>query len=248
MDNQTKPIITVITVCYNAVNELEKTMLSVLNQTYDNIEYIIIDGASTDGTVDIIKKYADRINYWVSETDNGVYDAMNKGVKTATGEWINYMNAGDVFIDNSVISNLFQNSIADNYGIVFGNTLFLRKDKQTVVRYGDNPCHKVMPSCHQSIFCRRSFLVKYPFDLKYKTAADYNFFFQLRKIDIDRKYVDIVVSAYDALDGISSRNEWTTRKDILKIENQTVLFYIKSSILYVKLVVKCFLIMLRVRK
>lgn len=241
-------LISVVTVSYNAASTIEQTILSIINQTYKNIEYIIIDGGSTDDTVNIIRKYADRIAYWVSEPDKGIYDAMNKGIDAATGEWVNYMNAGDVFIDNSVVSNLFQNSIADNYGIVFGNTLFLKGDKQIVVRYGDDCPHKIMPSCHQSIFCRRSLLIKYPFDLKYKIAADYNFFYQLSKTDVGRKYVDIVVSAYDALDGISSRNEWTTRKEMLKIENQTVLFYIKSSILCAKLVVKRILIMLRVRK
>ena len=74
------PIISVITVCYNVASTIEKTMLSVLNQTYENVEYIIIDGNSTDGTVDIIKKYADRLAYWVSESDSGIYDAMNKGI------------------------------------------------------------------------------------------------------------------------------------------------------------------------
>ena len=82
------PLISVVTVSYNAVLTIEQTILSVINQTYPHIEYIIIDGGSTDGTVDIIKKYANRIAYWVSEPDKGIYDAMNKGVVVATGEWI----------------------------------------------------------------------------------------------------------------------------------------------------------------
>ena len=87
--------VSVVTVCLNAVNEIERTMLSVLDQTYTNIEYIVIDGGSTDGTVDIIRKYQDRIAHFISEPDKGLYDAMNKGIDLATGEWINFMNAGD---------------------------------------------------------------------------------------------------------------------------------------------------------
>lgn len=93
------PLISVVTVSYNAVGTIEQTLLSVINQTYPNIEYIIIDGGSTDGTVDIIKKYADEIVYWISEPDKGIYDAMNKGIKKANGEWINFINAGDSYYD-----------------------------------------------------------------------------------------------------------------------------------------------------
>ena len=95
--------ISVVTVCYNSVDSIEETMLSVLNQTYSDVEYIIIDGGSTDGTVDIIKKYADRLVYWVSEPDKGIYDAMNKGIAAATGDYINFMNSGDRFASTNVI-------------------------------------------------------------------------------------------------------------------------------------------------
>lgn len=86
--------ISVVTVCYNAADTIEKTILSVLNQTYHDIEYIIIDGGSTDGTVEIIRKYADKIAYWVSEPDKGIYDAMNKGIEVATGSGLIYECGG----------------------------------------------------------------------------------------------------------------------------------------------------------
>ncbi len=178
---ETDTLISIVTVSYNAVLTIEQTILSVINQTYPNVEYIIIDGGSTDGTVDIIKKYEDKIAYWVSEPDKGIYDAMNKGVVVATGEWINFMNAGDIFTDGDVIDKLFhQNIIINRVGIVFGDTLVVFRNREKIVRFGDDTHHKIMPSCHQSIFCRRNLLVSNPFDLRYKIAADYNFFFQLK--------------------------------------------------------------------
>lgn len=93
MKNDIKPLITVITAVYNGEAYLEKTILSVINQTYENVEYIIIDGGSTDGTIDIIKKCESKINYWISEADNGIYNAMNKSIKLATSDWINFINA-----------------------------------------------------------------------------------------------------------------------------------------------------------
>lgn len=101
------PLITVITVVYNGEKHLEETILSVVNQTYENIEYIIVDGGSTDKTLDVIKKYENQIDCWVSESDNGIYDAMNKGLSLASGEWINFMNAGDAFWRPDSISDIF---------------------------------------------------------------------------------------------------------------------------------------------
>ena len=220
MDNQKKPLITVVTVCYNAVNELEKTMLSVLNQTYDNIEYIVIDGGSKDGTVDIIKKYADRLAYWVSEPDKGIYDAMNKGVKAATGEWINFMNAGDFFVDENVISNMFNQSIDTSVGFVFGDTIFAYKTYNELFSYREkknNIYSQVMPACHQSIFCKTIYIKQSLFDLKYRIAADFNFFYCLWKKHIPYQYKNVTVAVYEASDGLSSRNTIRTKREIMQI-------------------------------
>ena len=93
----TSPKFTIITVTYNAAHWLERTILSILSQSYPNIEYIIIDGASTDGTIGLIKQYAPGISFWISEPDQGIYDAMNKGLQHATGDYVWFLNAGDTF-------------------------------------------------------------------------------------------------------------------------------------------------------
>jgi len=115
-------VITIITVVYNGVEFIERTIQSVASQTHKYIEYIIIDGGSTDGTVDIIKAYKDNITYWVSEPDKGIYDAMNKGIRAATGDWINFLNAGDTFAGNDTISNIFAGNNYDEVDVVFGNS------------------------------------------------------------------------------------------------------------------------------
>ena len=102
--------VSIITVVRNAVGKIEPTVRSVLSQDYGNVEYIVIDGGSTDGTVDIINRYRDRMASFVSERDEGIYDALNKGVMQATGDWIGIMNAGDVFAADDVLSRIFGSS------------------------------------------------------------------------------------------------------------------------------------------
>lgn len=124
------PLISVITVSYNAVLTIEQTILSVINQTYLNIEYIIIDGGSTDGTVNVIKKYADKIAYWVSESDKGIYDAMNKGIAYSHGEYCNFINAGDKFCSSSILKQVMDfNHVAD---IIVGQDLHVNEHNKIV--------------------------------------------------------------------------------------------------------------------
>ena len=100
--------ISIVTVTYNCKDTVEKTIQNVLKQTYPNIEYIVIDGNSTDGTKEIIERYADRLAYWVSEPDKGIFDAMNKAIRIATGEWILFLNSGDYFIKPTIIDEVFK--------------------------------------------------------------------------------------------------------------------------------------------
>jgi glycosyltransferase involved in cell wall biosynthesis len=171
-----EPVLSVITVVYNNVRDIERTMLSVLNQTYPHIEYIVIDGVSTDGTIDILRKYEPRISRLVIEKDNGIYDAMNKGLALATGDYVLFMNSGDEIYDVNTVKNIF--AFEADADIYYGETemydekwksLGRRRHKapekltKTSFRYG-------MSVSHQAIYIRRT--LTEPYDLHYKLSAD----------------------------------------------------------------------------
>ncbi|MCY1133837.1 glycosyltransferase family 2 protein [Bacteroides fragilis] len=120
LGKKSNPLVTIITVCYNAETTIEKTILNVINQTYADIEYIIIDGGSNDGTIEIINKYANKISYWMSEPDRGIYDAMNKGIKLAKGDWVSFMNSGDSFYSLDTVEDVVQ-FIREEYDVIYGS-------------------------------------------------------------------------------------------------------------------------------
>jgi glycosyltransferase involved in cell wall biosynthesis len=122
-----QPVLTVVTVVYNGEKTLEKTIQSVTGQTYRNIEYIIVDGASKDGTLEIIKKYQDKIDLWTSEPDRGIYDAMNKGIDLTHGDWINFMNAGDYFYSDETVSE-FIDTYPDKNTHYYGDNIYFTQD------------------------------------------------------------------------------------------------------------------------
>lgn len=174
------PTITVITVVYNRVHTIEQAISSVVNQTYPNLEYIIIDGGSTDGTVDIIKKYESKIAYWVSEKDDGIYDAMNKGVRVATGDYIEFLNSDDCFCSYDILDRV-AHEMDDGIDILSCGIYVV--DEKYLLEWivGNefaidkmNYCGGMIP--HPGMFTKKKLLEKYPFDTTYKIAADYKFF------------------------------------------------------------------------
>jgi glycosyltransferase involved in cell wall biosynthesis len=193
-----KPLISIISVVYNGEKFLEETIQSVINQSYDNIEYIIIDGGSTDKTADIIKKYENRIDYWVSEKDSGIYNAMNKGIDLSSGEWINFMNAGDLFYDNTVIENIFNTEIKEM--IVFGKSLTYYKN-YNVIRYDNFDFYKSlwyfskMPN-HQAIFINKLIYKNLKYDLSLKYFADTKYLREAFKNN-HYKYFDKIISKFE---------------------------------------------------
>lgn len=197
-----KPKISVITVCFNAVGVIEPTILSVISQTYGDVEYIVVDGASTDGTVDVIRRYAGSIASFTSEPDGGIYEAMNKGIARATGDYIIFMNAGDRFYSPDSISRLFSApEIAEGLDVIYGDTLCQVKDKF----YKRRPAHHSpdIPTCHQSIFVATPLLKANPFNLEYKILGDRDSFATLRRLGCTFTYIPEYVAVYDTT-GISN--------------------------------------------
>ena len=169
-----KPRISIITVTYNASSVLEKTLRSVASQTYDNLEYVVVDGASKDDTLSIVDRWRDHIDILVSEPDKGLYDAMNKGARLATGDWILYMNADDIFVDEGVVADVAAFIEAHPEAeVVYG-------DSEQVFEYGIFPIrpkvaytnHK-MAIAHQATFVKTDVFRSHPFNLQYRYAADF---------------------------------------------------------------------------
>lgn len=174
--------ISVITVCRNSAKSINRTINSVISQNYANTEYIIIDGASTDGTVDIIKSYGDMISYWVSEPDEGIYHAMNKGLKVSTGDVVCFLNSDDWFEEGVfyLVDEIYSHDTPD---VVYGNVTFMAGS--VIARYEDysridfDELYLRMIFCHQSIFIRGDLHRNNPYDTSLKWAADYKLLLKL---------------------------------------------------------------------
>jgi glycosyltransferase involved in cell wall biosynthesis len=180
-----KPTLSVITVVYNNVRDVERTLLSVLNQTYSAIEYIVVDGASTDGTLDIIKRYKSRISKFISEPDKGIYDAMNKGLQHATGDYVIFMNSGDEFFAADTVSKVF--STAPDADIYYGETEMVNEQRESLGqrrhKAPDNFTWKSfnygMSVSHQAIYIKHS--LAEPYDFKYQLSADIDWIIRAAK-------------------------------------------------------------------
>lgn len=187
------PKISIVTVVYNGEKHIEQAIQSVLGQSYDNIEYIIIDGCSTDRTLDIIQRYEDRIYYWISEPDHGIYDAMNKGIKFATGEYLAFLNADDWYSDRAIVTvasllNQFQQKPA----FVFANVDMYDDQNEKLYTFKANmkKFKVMMPFGHPTLFIQTHILKKIWFDNRYPTAADYDLVCKLIQGNYSYRYIN----------------------------------------------------------
>lgn len=210
--------ISIITVNYNDADGLGRTIQSVISQTYKDFEYIVIDGGSSDSSTSVIKSYEPNISYWISETDNGIYHAMNKGVAQAHGVYCLFLNSGDTFYDERVLEKFVDQNVVED--IVVGKILsdkghfiFTPPQRPISLYYlysGTVP--------HQSSFIKTDLLRRYPYDENLKIVSDWKFFVQAIVLhNCSIKYVDEIVAQFDT-NGVSTTNPekmWKEKERVL---------------------------------
>ena len=205
------PKISVITIVYNDVTHLEGTILSVIGQSYSNIEYIIIDGNSSDGTVDLIQKYDPQISFWKSEPDKGIYDAMNKGLAVASGNYVLFLNSGDKLYHPNLFCEIvdrIDNVLPD---VIYGETMIIAEDGTEIGLRRLRPPKELtgkslkygMLVCHQSFLAKRNLVPAY--NLKYKLSADYDWMLNVLKKSTNILNSNQIIAGY--LDGGVSKKQ-----------------------------------------
>ncbi|MDP3467513.1 MAG: glycosyltransferase family 2 protein [Daejeonella sp.] len=211
-----KSLITVVTVVYNGEQFIEKTIQNVLSQTYDNVEYIVIDGGSTDGTLDIIMKYETTIDYIISDIDDGIYDAMNKGIKLASGDWINFMNAGDSYFTSTTLETIFDKNVNDG-DIIYGN-VDIRYNGFSRAQSAGSPAKlwKGMQFSHQSTFISLKYHKRNLYNRLNKIVADMEFFYQAYSDGVTFNYKDVIISSVIS-GGLSDSNRLETVRASRKV-------------------------------
>ena len=202
MNKNKEPHLSVITVNFNNAAGLEKTIKSVIAQNSSDIEFIVIDGGSTDSSRNVIEKYSQQIQYSISEKDNGIYHAMNKGIKAASGKYCFFLNSGDVFFDSNTVDNAI--ILFDDADIVYGNVIKIKPHYRRLIKYSSTltlyDFYKTEPALHhQGTFIKKDLFDKHGnYDEKIKINADWEFFFRTIILNKARtKYIDQTICVFD---------------------------------------------------
>ena len=229
--------ISIVTICFNAAQTIEETINSVINQSYKNIEYIIIDGGSTDGTIDIIKKYEDKIIYWVSEPDYGLYHAMNKGIEKATGDIVGLINADDYYFEDAFLNVIkaYEKKSLDEYvffgDMMHGNTL-VKGWRPKALKIGAFGAHPSM-FVPKKIYDRIGF-----YKLQYKILSDYDFMYRAFLVYKIKPIYLSVKTAFFRPGGLASQNIFRsyTEEMMIKVDNGEKIY--KAFFIYILKLVK----------
>lgn len=209
--------ISVITICYNSEDGIRCTLESVIAQDYPNLEYIVIDGASQDRTVEIITQYSSELDYWVSEPDLGISDAFNKGIIQSQGDWIIFINAGDRFVNDTVVSEIVSILQGTDTDVLYGNVLMVKKNSISARRgktFSRKKLSFEMIIPHQASFINQQYFAKYGlFNTEFKRAMDYELLLRSPKLRAQYFNIDI---AYMEDGGISQVNVRKVFKELMK--------------------------------
>jgi len=242
--------LSIITIVYNGSTKIERTIQSVLNQDYKNVEYIIIDGGSIDGTVELIKKYDKYINFWISEKDNGISDAFNKGLKIASGDFIGLINCGDVY-ENGIFTLICKYIINHRVDcenpikIIHGNIKMGLSNGKVYRPLNLNTFNYQMPLWHPTIFLNTETYRKYNYNTEYKIAMDYELFTRLYILNPNILYINQTIVTMD-LDGISNFSAIKGFKEVMIASRKNLktslisgyCYYFYRSILYKLIIIK----------
>lgn len=243
--NNYAPLITIITSTFNAEKDLEECIKSVISQSYTNIEYIIIDGGSTDGTLEIVKKYQNFITISLSEKDNGIYDAWNKGVELANGDWIAFLGADDIYMHDAIEKYVQELSKLDYDGLdMISSKVRLVDDKGTELRiigkeWVWNKFRRFMCTAHVGSFHSKSFFKKYGlYNIDYKIVGDYEILLRakhlLKAAYFDEITVNMKVGGISNLNNASIKETYKAKKRNNSVNNVLVLKYdfFKANVIF----------------
>lgn len=215
------PLVSVITVVYNSENHISDTIESVLNQDYENVEYVIIDGGSTDATISKIEKYKEKIQILISEKDSGIFFAMNKALNLASGDWVVFINSGDKFHNRKTLSNVFLNRDLQDIDLLYGDVILYDPNESYLFKSKTNKWKiNLNAICHQSVFIRR--IIHNKFDTKYKIAADHAIIYPLIKSN-KVLYLNLVLSEI-LIGGVSSNLPLARKEKFMISFNEGGLF------------------------
>ena len=210
--------ITVVTVTYNVADQLGATLASIREQTYPDIELIVVDGGSTDGPLAVAERFAGPGVLIVSEADRGIYDAMNKGVALASGEYVNFMNAGDAFADSRVVARVAAAARTGGEDYLYGNVVSVYGvgEKLAVAR-PPGYVTRNKPFNHQALFARRNWLERLPFDLRYRYVADYDQTYAAYRAGATFRHLPLTVARVNMTEGASKRSFWATAREKIAV-------------------------------
>ena len=199
--------LSIITINYNNIIGLQKTIDSVIVQTWKDFEWIIIDGGSTDGSKELIEQYQQYFAYWCSEPDKGVYNAMNKGIAIAKGEYLNFMNSGDTFYSDKTLEGIFCTHF--NEDMVYGDWIRIEKLGNVFIQAPDKVSLDFFYSyniCHQAMFIKTDLMKVCGYDESFEIYADWARWIKMLWDNCSTKHIPMVVCYFDAQDGLSRRS------------------------------------------